>query len=190
MAKEKRKGRVSKAQWLEMALEVFRNEGEPGIRVELLARRLGISKAGFYWHFRDREDLLNQLLDYWVHEYIEIVTGNSALAEIPPGDRLLFVMNMIYENKLAELDIHFGTWALRDTKVERKVGRVVRIRLDFARDIFLEKGFEEKEADMRARLFVGYESNEQQMFKFKNAAQVKDYRERRWRLLLSSHEAM
>ena len=85
VVKEKRKGRVSKAQWLEMALTVFRNDGEPGIRVELLARRLGISKAGFYWHFKDREDLLNQLLDYWVHEYTEIVTGNSILAEIPPA---------------------------------------------------------------------------------------------------------
>ena len=57
MTKLAPKKRVSKAQWLERALEVLETEGLQGVRVERLARDLGIAKAGFYWHFRDRSDL-------------------------------------------------------------------------------------------------------------------------------------
>ena len=89
MVKKKRTPRVSREEWLAKALEVFRREGEPGVRIEMLAREIGVAKAGFYWHFKDREDLLNQVLNYWAHEYTEVVTENEALLSLPPGERLL-----------------------------------------------------------------------------------------------------
>ena len=87
----------------------------------MLARKPEINKAGFYWHFKDRADRLDQLTDYWMHEHTEIVAKNSILAAALPRDRLLVVMNMIYKNKLAELYIHFNGRALRDNIVENRV---------------------------------------------------------------------
>ena len=73
--------RVSKAEWLQTALNLLDEEGVEAIRVERLARELGISKSGFYWHFKDRDDLRSQILDYWVHEFNEVVTANPTLQE-------------------------------------------------------------------------------------------------------------
>ena len=86
--KSPRKKRVSKAEWLGQALDVLASDGIQGVRVERLARNLGIAKAGFYWHFRERRDLLQSLLDYWTHEFTAVVTENSELLEGDSKKRL------------------------------------------------------------------------------------------------------
>ncbi|MHC4350247.1 MAG: TetR/AcrR family transcriptional regulator, partial [Planctomycetota bacterium] len=53
--------RKSKAHWFQAALAALAREGIQGVRVERLARDLGVAKSGFYWHFRDRDDLLRGL---------------------------------------------------------------------------------------------------------------------------------
>ena len=57
--------RVSKSDWLETALEFLRREGIDAVRVEALARKLGVAKSGFYWHFREHRQLMQEMLDYW-----------------------------------------------------------------------------------------------------------------------------
>lgn len=176
--------RVSKADWLDCAMKAFRKEGEPGVKVVALARKLEVNKAGFYWHFKDRKDLLDQLFDLWVHEFTEVVTENTILKNLPPKERLLSAMTMIYEHNLGELDIHFNAWALKDRSIKQRVGRVTAQRVEFLKKLFLQAGCDEPQAEMRAEFFVGYESNEWLMFK-KNKAKAKQFREMRSKLYLS-----
>jgi AcrR family transcriptional regulator len=178
------KKRISKADWLSCAMEAFRQEGEPGVKIVALARELKVNKAGFYWHFKDRNDLLNQLFDLWVHEFTEVVTENTILRSLPPKERLLAAMNMIYDHNLGELDVHFNAWALKDRSIKQKVERVIAQRVKYLKEIFLQAGCKEPQAEMRAELFVCYESNEHLMFR-KNKAKAKKYREMRSKLYLS-----
>src|SRR5207247_4105060 len=50
--------RLGKDDWLRGARLALLREGPNGVRVEPLARELGVTKGSFYWHFHDREDLL------------------------------------------------------------------------------------------------------------------------------------
>jgi len=184
MTKIRRTSRVSKQQWLAKALEVFIQNGEPGINIELLAREIGVAKAGFYWHFKDRAELLDQLLDYWSDEYTGVIINNVTVLELPAAERLLTIMEMIEEHDLAGLDLHFHVWARKDAKVARKVQKVIRERLDYLRNTFAELGFSGDEVEMRARLFLAYEANESLMFRFKTRGQVKRLQQRRWRQYL------
>ena len=184
MTKIRRTSRVSKQQWLAKALEVFIQNGEPGINIELLAREIGVAKAGFYWHFKDRAELLDQLLDYWSDEYTGVIINNVTVLELPAAERLLAIMEMIEEHDLAGLDLHFHVWARKDAKVARKVQKVIRERLDYLRNTFAELGFSGDEVEMRARLFLAYEANESLMFRFKTRGQVKRLQQRRWRQYL------
>ena len=184
MTKIRKTSRVTKQQWIAKALEVFIQKGEPGINIELLAREIGVAKAGFYWHFKDRADLLLQLLDYWSDEYTGVITNNVTVLELPAAERLLTIMEMIEEHDLAGLDLHFHVWARKDAKVARKVQKVIRERLDYLRNTFAELGFSGDEVEMRARLFLAYEANESLMFRFKTRGQVKRLQQRRWRQYL------
>ena len=164
MKKSPRRKRVSKAEWLGQALDVLASEGIQGVRVERLARNLGIAKAGFYWHFRDRRDLMQSLLDYWTHEFTAVVTENPKLLEGDPKKRLYKTMLMILEHHLTKYDLAIRGWAAHDPIAAKAVRLVNRMRLDFVRSIFSEIGFRGRELEMRTRLFVGYHSWEQAMF--------------------------
>lgn len=177
--------RVSKHEWLACALEIFARDGEPGIRIEALARQLGINKSGFYWHFENRDQLLSELLSYWSHEYTEVVVGNPEVRSLPPERRLLAALELIYKHRLAAMDVHFQAWAQRSPAVRRKVLDVTRIRLGFLRDIFLDAGFSERDADMRARLTLGYEANERLLFRFRSDREARELRQLRCQLLLA-----
>jgi AcrR family transcriptional regulator len=45
--------RLSREQWLDAALVALARDGHAGLRSELLAKRLKVSRGSFYWHFED-----------------------------------------------------------------------------------------------------------------------------------------
>jgi AcrR family transcriptional regulator len=60
---KKLKGRgVSRLQWLDAGLDALAHSPVAGIRIEKLARALGIGKAGFYWHFENRLYYIDKIL--------------------------------------------------------------------------------------------------------------------------------
>lgn len=155
---------MSRADWIETALPVLREQGAKAVRIEDLARRLKISRSGFYWHFRSRRDLLMQILDYWAHEYTEIVSGDPELQKLEARERLQRTMEMILDLDLTEYDLSMRAWAAQDPEVARRVGRVYRQRLAFIREAFAELGFEGDDLEMRTRLFACYQTWERVMF--------------------------
>jgi AcrR family transcriptional regulator len=156
--------RVSKAQWLDTALAVLEAEGVEGVRVEKLARQLGIAKSGFYWHFKDRQDLLKQMLDYWAHEYTAVVTENPELNQGNPKQRLEQTMRMIQEFGLTKLEVVVRAWAQADPMAAKELNKVYKMRLDFLREIFKELGFRGDELEMRTQLFTCYHTWESSMY--------------------------
>jgi len=183
MNRKKVRKRATKADWLAVALQKLEAGGVSSVRVEGLARQLGIAKAGFYWHFRDRADLLKQLLDYWSHEYTQVATANPELYRGDPKLRLRKLMEMILEHDLGKYDLAMRGWASRDRKVAKRVAEVYDLRLGLLRDIFKELGFTGAELDMRARLFVCYHSWERTMFWHESKQKLRSLIKRRVDLL-------
>jgi AcrR family transcriptional regulator len=156
--------RVSKAEWLQAALKLLKTEGVEAIRVERIARELGISKSGFYWHFKDRDELRAQIVDYWAHEFSEVVTANPEILEGPPRKRLEQTMEIFIEHDLTVYEAAIYAWAEAEPDIARRLRRVYRQRLDFLRQIFRELGFAGDELEMRTRLFFCYHTWERAMF--------------------------
>jgi AcrR family transcriptional regulator len=160
----KRKTRVSRDQWLEKALEQFSSKGESGLNIEELGRTLKVAKSSFYFHFKDRDDLLQHLLTYWTHEYTEVVTQNPLLLMAPAEQRLLMIATYVFEQNLTEFEAAMQVWSNKDPKVAKKVTRVVNIRRDFVGNAFKELGFTGDDMTARARIFLGYIASERQIF--------------------------
>jgi AcrR family transcriptional regulator len=156
--------RISKAEWLEKALNTLETDGVRGIRVEVLAKSLGVSKSGFYWHFKDRDDLLRQVLDYWAQELTMVVSSNEELQKAKPKSRLGKIATMILNYDLARYEIPIRQWALHDSTAASAVKKVNRLRLDFVRQAFSELGFKDEDLEMRTMLFACYHTWESPMF--------------------------
>jgi AcrR family transcriptional regulator len=164
MKKAKTRRGISKAEWLEAGLQALVEGGVSSVTVEGLAKRLGITKAGFYWHFRNRDDMLDQLLEHWTLERTRVVSDNSLLQSLEPVDRLTRLAEMILDYDLARYEIPIRQWALQDRRAAREVRRVNRIRLDLLRNAFSELGCRGDDLEMRAMLFVCYHTWESPMF--------------------------
>ena len=75
--------RTPRLKWIEEGLRVLGEAGADAVRVEVLAKRLGVTKGGFYGYFVDRDALLAEMLDAWEYEVTERIVE---LVEADGGD--------------------------------------------------------------------------------------------------------
>ena len=167
--------RVSKAEWLEKALEVLSENGIESVKIEFLSKKLGISKGGFYWHFRNRDDLLRQMLDYWSSEFTDVVLKNHFIQTLGPEERIMEIMRLINDYELAKYDLPIRAWGQHDPVVKKAWVKVMSQRMKFFNSIMLEIGHDKKTAETLTRLFLGYHSWEYGIFK-NESKKMKDER--------------
>ena len=91
---------VSRLEWLDAGLDTLTRYPATGIRVEKLASTLGIARAGFYWHFKNRDDYIGQLLEYWLHKVTEAIVENPDIIAMEPKARLIATAEIIHDNEL------------------------------------------------------------------------------------------
>jgi AcrR family transcriptional regulator len=175
--------RVSKQDWISTALEALATSGIGSVKVERLAKQLCVAKSGFYWHFKDRNALLRELLRYWEKEYTGVVIAEARLKELSPRDRLLEIVRIIHKHELNKYDLSFLAWATGDVMARKAVSRVLDLRLDYIRETFRELGFSGDELEMRTMLFVAYHSWEATTFRHMPTRKLKRLVKRRIDLL-------
>src|SRR3954467_10826743 len=111
--------RTPPAKWIEEGLRALGAGGPDAVRVEALARALGVTKGGFYNHFDDRPALLEEMLDSW-----ERLGIDQAIARVEeePGDaraklRRLFALSSTRTGDLMKIELAIRGWARRDRAV-------------------------------------------------------------------------
>ena len=156
---------VSRAEWLQAAAKILESHSIVDVKIETLARALNVSKSGFYWHFKNRNELLDHLLDFWMHEVTEVITENPQLLELDPLNRLYRTAEIILDYDLVRYEVGIRQWALSNEKAAETVVSVNQRRLDFIRGTLRELGFTGEELEMRTILFVCYQTWESPMFR-------------------------
>jgi len=133
------------------ALEMIAERGVSALAVEPLARRMGITKGSFYWHFPNREALLEQALQRWEeHDARNLNTALGAIAA--PRDRLISFFRRVGQERLTH-DVYSALCAASDhCQVEPVLERVANRRMKHIASAFEELGFEPENAGHRARL--------------------------------------
>jgi AcrR family transcriptional regulator len=164
MKNQKLSKRVSKADWLEKALEILETEGIDYVKIERLSKELNVSRSGFYWHFENRQALINEMIKYWGNEFTSVVTSNKKLLTLYPKERLYRTIKIIIENNLTQLELPMRACAETDPVAKKLVNQVYQMRLEFIRSTLTEMGFEGEDLEMRTHLFVCYHTWEGNMF--------------------------
>ena len=145
--------------WVAGATEVLAEEGIAGLRVEVLAKRLKVTKGSFYWHFTDRRDLLLAVLSHWKEGRIRDIIKQT---RAQPGHELAQIYHVIdvysasrsRRGMLIELAVR--DWARRDAEAGAIVAEVDDVRLRCARELFLACGVPMEEASSRCMLLYAY----------------------------------
>jgi AcrR family transcriptional regulator len=153
--------RTPRSSWIEEGLRALGAGGPDAVRIESLAQTLGVSKGGFYWHFKDRQALLEEMLDAWertwVDEVIEAVEagGGDARSKF----RRLFALGAASGGELLKIELAIRNWARREDAVAERLRQVDNRRMNYMRALF--GAICEDDDDVEARclltfsLFIG-----------------------------------
>jgi AcrR family transcriptional regulator len=140
--------------WLEAARQALIEEGTRGVDVKKLAKRLGAaSRGGFYWFFKSRQHLLDELLAYWARTSTVLFEG---LLQKERGNGIdeyhALVRLWIDENEYdPKWDGAMRAWGRTSSAVQKVVETVDDRRIDIIERIFLDMGYKGKDAHIRAR---------------------------------------
>ena len=178
-----KKTTLDREAWLRRSLEVLRDEGIQGVRVERLARDLAVTKGSFYWHFQDRDDLRRSMLDYWSDQYNDVIIENRAFLRAEPAEGLLAAITRMREEELDKYELAMRAWADHDSEADKTVRAVYEKRTAFVRGFFTRLGFRGLDAEIRTRVMLCYLSWEPNMYPDESEA-------RRLKLLKLQHELL
>lgn len=150
--------------WIEAATEVLVGHGIDHVRVDVLATELQVTRGSFYWHFRDREDLLRRVLQAWSDRSTAALTARLQSARENPVEQLRDLISLPFRGRSAQraarIELAIRAWARRDPLAQAALDASDAARLDYHATIFRALGFGEDEARARAFMLYSYEVGE------------------------------
>ncbi|HPQ94881.1 MAG: TetR/AcrR family transcriptional regulator [Thiothrix sp.] len=155
------RGTLTRHDWLKAACRVLVSEGIHRVRILTLAADLGVTRGSFYWHFDNRADLLEALIDDWRQRNTGVLLS-AAASSTDFVERILAVAECWTDTHLydPEMDTALRSWAAHDARVAALVQLEDGKRLQAFERIFTDHGLPVTEAAIRAKVFyytqIGY----------------------------------
>jgi AcrR family transcriptional regulator len=147
--------------WIEAATDVLADQGIDSVRVDSLARALKVTRGSFYWHFRDRDDLLRAVLQAWRTQATEQLTRRLESARDDPRDQISDLISLPFRGRAAaraaRIELAIRAWARRDDRARAFVDEADAARIGYIAQVFSSLGFSITEARARAFLLYSYE---------------------------------
>ncbi|MBR1275173.1 TetR/AcrR family transcriptional regulator [Bradyrhizobium sp. AUGA SZCCT0283] len=150
------KADVRSESWIEAGFEEIARSGVEGVRVEVLAKNLGVTKGGFYRRFRDRAALLEAMLRHWSEGRIAAIERHTSLDGATARERLKVLIALYSERMNTEgmaVELAIRQWARSDELAANAVASVDAARLKNVGHLYRATGLPAEEADAQAFLF-------------------------------------
>lgn len=147
-----RSARLSADDWAQAALDLIAEAGVAAVAVEPLARRLGVTKGSFYWHFPSRDALLQAALERWEVVEQQTLFGSSLEGLSDPRARLRELFMVVAREMQPHIIYSELLKALDHPVVQPVINRISQRRMEYLVAMFRQAGLNRADAQHRARL--------------------------------------
>jgi AcrR family transcriptional regulator len=130
---------------------VLGESGVEAVRIEPLAKLMHVTKGSFYWHFRNRDELLTAILREWATRETEDIIKQIEIMGGDASTKLLNLFELAVQDD-GRLENAIRIWATKSTNAVAIITEIDQRRLDYLQHLFEEIGFSAWEAKTRARL--------------------------------------
>jgi AcrR family transcriptional regulator len=128
--------RTPRDKWVDAGLQALADGGPTAVRVEVLAKSLGVTKGGFYGYFADRVALLEAMLDAWERESVDEVIDRVEREGGDPRTRIARAGVLTFSSdRLLPIDLAIRDWARHDQTVAERLRRVDNRRMALLREM-------------------------------------------------------
>src|SRR5208282_3556943 len=154
--------KATRDNWLDLALSVLAAEGVGHVTVLNLSERLAVSRSSFYWYFKNRDELLDALLDRWDRLNTRSIVRQTQAPAATVNQAVCNVFRCWVNPAIfsPRLDFAVREWARRSAKVRNALDRSDRARTEALKAMFVRFEYEDEDALVRARVLyymqIGY----------------------------------
>jgi AcrR family transcriptional regulator len=141
---------LSADDWIRAGFTVLTEGGPDALRIGRLCAQLNVTKGSFYWHFTDMAQYRSALTNAWADVHDERAWRFEEGCEPHPAKRLAGIVRALVQPEECALEQAMRVWALTDETVLKAVQRSDRRVLCAMRKTFVDQGFDEDEAALRA----------------------------------------
>lgn len=127
--------RTPRSSWIDVGLQALAAGGPDAVRIELLAKALGVSRGGFYWYFEDRAAFLEEMLDTWERKSIDETLDRVESEGGQARDKVWRAGMLTFSKELRPIDLAVRDWARRDRSVAERLRRVDNRRMAYLRSL-------------------------------------------------------
>lgn len=158
--------KVTREDWINVARDALVADGVGGVKIQLLAAQMSVSRSSFYWYFKNRDDLLQALLEDWEARNTQPILAHC---QMPSGSICAaccnffkcFVNPALFDK---DLDFAIREWARRTPSIRARIDAADAVRLEAVTDMFRRHDYASADADARARILyymqLGYHALE------------------------------
>jgi AcrR family transcriptional regulator len=158
--KAKSNGTLDADDWTHAALTILARNGIEAVRVERLAKMLGVTKGSFYWHFKDRPALLDEMLTSWRQRATLGIIDRLESSDVPPAERLRELLKLMRHtpraSRGADIEAAIRLWGHSDPRVASVVREIDRLRLGHIKSLVESAHDGRQDATARAALIYAY----------------------------------
>lgn len=158
------RGQLTPQDWINAARELLIHRSIDAVRVDVLAKILVVTRGSFYWHFTDRDELLQRVLLSWQEEQTEQVIARYRKKGVAAQDLIRELTELPFHGRAAikggSVELAIRAWARRDEMARDVVDKVDAKRLEYIQECFSHLGFQRSEAKARAFLLYCYMQSE------------------------------
>ncbi|HEX4788650.1 MAG TPA: TetR/AcrR family transcriptional regulator [Actinospica sp.] len=148
-ARPRERRTLTRADWIGTAVEALARDGLRAVAVEPLAERLGATKGSFYWHFRDRNALLQAAVEHW--EAAVIDESIARLEEIAdPLERHAATVELLNASPKDMKIFLVLLWNADHPVIGPAVDRIVRKRMTYSQRLREQAGLSPEQAEQSA----------------------------------------
>jgi len=163
-ASQGNRGQFGPEVWIAEARKLLVTKSIDAVRVEALAKEMGVTKGSFYWHFKDRDDLLKRMLMAWRDEATEQIIFRFESRGLPARELVRDLLSLPFHGAAAQqaaaTELAIRAWGRRDEVARAIVDEVDAKRLSYIAQCFSALGYSIAEARARAFVLYSYELSE------------------------------
>jgi AcrR family transcriptional regulator len=154
--------KATRGDWLDVAVSALAVEGVAHVTVLDLSERLGVSRSSFYWYFKNRDELLDALLDRWDRLNTHSIVAQAEKPAATVNEAVCNVFRCWINSAIfsPRLDFAVREWARRSAHIRKALDRSDRVRTEAVKALFVRFGYEDEDAFARARVLyymqIGY----------------------------------
>ena len=147
-------GRSTREDWLNLAIATLIDEGVSQVKVQVMARKLGVSRSSFYWFFESIQALQDEMLQVWLRKN----TGPIIERALRPATTVNKAVCNVFECWLIndmfdpDLDIAVRFWGRHEPRIRSVLEEADRQRVDALARMFIRYGYPAEESVTRARV--------------------------------------